>query len=282
MERGAWLRPMREAGVRSGGVISSAFCLTCEGFKVIIRATCEPWTAGFRNKRDQVGRSKNLSQKSLSHEMGIPKQGSRIVNAKGVPGTLGCVACALHTGRPVLLSTWHVLFGNGAAEDSPVFVDRSEHGSAGVAKSLYGKRGNVGYAGRSYYVDCAVASWPAPVASEGDGAAWPLGGGGVEMGSRVSKVGAASGVTQGVVVDTNYSDKILLNGKKYLAVGQLLVKGAEQGAAFAVEGDSGALVVDGCGRAVGLLWGTRVSGEAVVTPIAPVLFALNIAITYPA
>jgi hypothetical protein len=213
-----------------------------------------------------------------------PKHGSRILNAKGVPGTLGCVVRTLHTGLPVLLSTWHVLFGDHADADSPVFLDKFGYGFSGVGRTLYGKCGNVGYAGRSYYVDCAVASYQAPVTDhEKKEPAWPLGiCGSVEPGSRVTKAGAASGVTHGMVVDANYSDTILLNGRECLAERQLLVHSCDHGAPFAMEGDSGALVVDASQHAVGLLWGTRANGEAVVTPIAPILFALNIAIACPA
>ncbi|HEY7099780.1 MAG TPA: hypothetical protein VH437_23860 [Terriglobales bacterium] len=209
-----------------------------------------------------------------------PRLGSRILNAKGVPGTLGCVVCAVHIGRPVLLSTWHVLFGNHAAADSPVFLDKPGYGFAEVGKTLYGKRGNVGYGGQTYYVDCAVASYKTPVPGhETEESAWPLGVcGSVEPRSRVIKAGAASGVTHGIVVDANYSDTILLNGRKCLTERQLLVHSCDHGAPFAIEGDSGALVVDASQHAVGLLWGTRANGEAVVTPIAPILFALNIAV----
>ena len=222
-------------------------------------------------------------QESLSHELEKPKHGSRILNGNGVPGTLGCVVRAVHTGRPMLLSAWHVLFGNHAGADTLVFLDHPGYGFAGVGKTLYGKRGNVEYGGWSYYVDCAVASYQMPVTGrETEEPAWPLGvWGKVEPRSRVTKTGAASGVTHGIVVDTNYSDAILVNGRKCLAERQLLVQSCDHGAPFAIEGDSGALVMDASQHAVGLLWGTRANGEAVVTPIAPILFALNIVIACP-
>jgi len=206
------------------------------------------------------------------------------VNSKGVPGTLGCVARALHTGRPVLLSTWHVLFGNHAAPDSPVYLHQSGHHFSGIGKTLYGRLGNVRYAGQNYYVDCGVASYQAPVTdSTGeDGASSLAGSGCIPPGSRVTKTGAASGVTHGIVVDVNYSEAIFVDGRKCVAERQFLVRSSDGCAPFAVEGDSGALVVDASNCAVGLLWGTKTNGEAVVTPIAPVLFAMNVAIDFPA
>jgi hypothetical protein len=227
--------------------------------------------------------SNTVSSGSASHEMQKPKPGSRIVNSAGVPGTLGCVARALHDGQPVLLSTWHVLFGNHAAARSPVWLHESGHRFSGIGKSLYGTLGNVHYAGQNYYMDCAVASYqPRATAGGSEGLAWPVAGyGSVESGGVVTKAGAASGLTRGVVVDVNYSDTVFLHGKKCVAERQFLVRSLDQSGPFAVEGDSGAVVVDSANRAVGLLWGTRVNGEAVVTPIAPVLFAMNIAVACP-
>jgi hypothetical protein len=91
----------------------------------------------------------------------------------------------------------------------------------------------------------------------------------------VWKAGSATGVTHGSVVEVNHSGRVVAGGVRCMAEGLFLVRalGREP---FALAGDSGAVVADGLNRAVGLLWGTRVNGDAVVTPIEPVLFAMNI------
>lgn len=153
----------------------------------------------------------------------------------------------------------------------------------GIGKSLYGKLGSVQYADQSYYLDCAVASYqPRISGNDSEARACQLAGSvRVETGSLVTKIGAASGLTRGRVVDVNYKDTILVGGKKCVVERQYLVRTLDACDAFGVEGDSGALVVDSSNRAVGLLWGTRVNGEAVVTPIAPILFAMNITVDCP-
>ena len=44
----------------------------------------------------------------------------KIVNSRGVPGTLGVIARTKNSGRPVLLSNWHVLFGEGGVGDDVI------------------------------------------------------------------------------------------------------------------------------------------------------------------
>ena len=204
---------------------------------------------------------------------------SQIVNAKGVPGTLGCLARSRHDAQPVLLTVWHVLFGNGARPADPIWRRVSKHQFLRIGRTLYGKLGTGSYAGQNYYMDCAVASYQAPVNEDtsrgvaGCSSAMP--------GDVVIKNGAASGVTRGIIVDVNYSNAVIAGGLKHDAERQLLVRPLDPDQPFAVEGDSGALVVDSCNRAVGLLWGMRVNGEGVVTPIAPILFALNIELQCP-
>jgi hypothetical protein len=51
-----------------------------------------------------------------------PPSGTRIANSRGVPGTLGCLVHTLHDNQSVLLSTWHVLFGNGTREGDAIWL----------------------------------------------------------------------------------------------------------------------------------------------------------------
>src|SRR5947208_238395 len=51
-----------------------------------------------------------------------PQLGAKIANSRGVPGTLGCIARTLHDKQTVLLSNWHVLFGNDGCKDGEVWL----------------------------------------------------------------------------------------------------------------------------------------------------------------
>ncbi len=205
-----------------------------------------------------------------------PRSGARIANSRGIPGTLGCLAHTLHDRRPVLLSNWHVLFGNGGEEDGVVWlvdeVDGTRRLSA-IGNVLYGKLGTVRLDGESYYVDCAVSSCPPP-----PGTPSPLVSGHdiAQPGDLVTKTGAMTGTTTGIVVSVDYSDVAWIEGRSYPTPRQLLVRRVDSEAPFSAEGDSGALIVNAMGKAVGLLWGANSRGEGVACPIDPVLHAMNI------
>ena|GEM_PF-6515896 len=184
--------------------------------------------------------------------------GSQLVSSRGVPGTAGALARTLHDGRRVVLSTWHVLYGEGA-DGSCVFDD----GSAGGA--LYGKLGIV----QNVHVDCAVASY------DGDDDCAMRGHAPARIGQRVTKSGAATGTTRGVIVSVDASDDVVIDGRTMRTSQQLLVRSVDA-MPFSDEGDSGALLLDDDDRAVGLLWGVNTHGDGVACPIAPVLYAMNI------
>ena len=196
--------------------------------------------------------------------MATSKNGARISSSTGVTGTLGCLAHTLHDAQPVLLSTWHVLFGNGAREGDAVWLVNESNGErtyAPLGRSLYGKLGMVRVDGEEHYIDCAVSSF----LGDAD-AASPIGTDIPRIGDRVTKTGAATGTTTGIVIDVNYSER---------AMGQILIKPVDD-LAFAADGDSGSLVITDSKKVVGLLWGTNTRGEGVACPIAPVLYAMNI------
>lgn len=192
----------------------------------------------------------------------VTLSGAAIANSLGVPGTLGTLARTRHDGRPVLLSTWHVLFGEGADEQTDVWLVEAGRRSQRIGRTLYGKAGAIAFEGAETYVDCAVASW------EGEGDGTIAGYDRACVGDRVTKHGAATGITHGMVVRVDYDD---VAGKR-----QLLVRSLDETRPFSAAGDSGALLVNDAGNAVGLLWGATRSGEGVACPIAPVLHAMNI------
>jgi endonuclease G len=222
---------------------------------------------------------KLVTRPTAGASLAAPASGARIANSRGVPGTLGCLAVTLHDGRPVLLTNHHVLFGGGAPESEPVWlVDGVEAAPSfrELGCSLYGKRGVVAFGGVRHHVDCAVGSI--------DGA----GGLGrrsrlrpeqvteaAAPGDRVTKTGGATGTTAGIVVDVAYPDMAFVEGRAQQAPQQILVRPAGEGP-FSADGDSGAILRNGSGGAVGLVWGMNHRGESVACHIGPVLEVLNI------
>jgi hypothetical protein len=205
-----------------------------------------------------------------------PREGVAIANARGVPGTLGCVAVSRHDGRAVLLGSHHVIFGDGARECEAVW--RVEGGAyRRLGSALHGRLGTLLFEGAEVYVDCAVASldgeagippgWFA-VARAGDVAP-------ARPGMRVTRTGA-TGTTTGVVIDAAYPDVAMIEGRARPAPGQLLVRADDGAGPFSAEGDSGAVLRDEAGRLVGLLWGANARGESIASPISPVLWVLGI------
>lgn len=203
--------------------------------------------------------------------MAKPGNGARITSSTGVPGTLGCLAHTLHDNQPVVLSTWHVLFGNGAREGDAVWLVNESDGERSyspLGRSLYGKLGRVRFDGEEHYIDCAVSSCLiAPGDSFLNGHDTP------RVGDRVTKTGAATGTTAGIIIDVTYSKPMV--GQPDFGPNQILIKPVDN-RAFAAGGDSGSIIVSDSKKALGLLWGTNTRGEGVACPIAPVLYAMNI------
>jgi hypothetical protein len=223
---------------------------------------------------------------SVGNKVARPQCGARIANARGVPGTLGCVARTRHDGQPVLLSTGHVLFGNGARKGDAIWSITETDGQQtfqALGQTLYGKIGSLHFREEEFYIDCAVGSCTslAPVFAERSSpetTAVPFvtGHDAARVGSHVRKTGAATGITSGIIVDINYSTLADAGGSRNVAMKQILVRPTNGHAVFSAEGDSGALILDESNRAVGLLWGTNTRGEGVACAIEPVLYALNI------
>jgi hypothetical protein len=208
--------------------------------------------------------------------------GTRIVNARGVPGTLGCCAWTRDTAERVLVGSWHVLFGEGARSGDGIYiVQEGQPQYALIAHARGGTLGPVAYDGATYHVDAAIAlcredaarrrlNPPNPVSPRS--ACW------ASAGDVVHMHGAASGTTSGIVVDVAYPDLAMIEGRPIDAPGQILVRPAEGDAVapFAAIGDSGAVLIDSNARAVGLLWGSNGRGEGIACHLLPALEALNV------
>ncbi len=214
-----------------------------------------------------------------------PRPGAVIANAKGVPGSLGCFARTLHNQQAVLLTSWHVLYGQDAAENEDVYLVSDAGGSPRrdlLGYTLYGKAGIVHFDGQDYYVDCAVAAYLTAVQTRfyerNDRHAAAGIQTDIQPGELVTKTGAATGFTSGIVVDANYEAAAWINGRAHPAPRQLRVQSTHEQVPFAAAGDSGAVLHDEQGKAVGLVWGANSRGEGIACPIGPVLFAMNVSL----
>ncbi|HLG59576.1 MAG TPA: hypothetical protein VI485_29830 [Vicinamibacterales bacterium] len=211
----------------------------------------------------------------------------RIANSRGVPGTLGSFARTVHQQRPVFLTSCHVLFAAGAARHDPVWRVHESAGSRNyrrIGSALRGKRGIVRFRGDDYFVDCGIGALDeideldVPIDSAALASHTPAA---PKRGDRVTKNGAATGATTGIIVDTSYStttdgDSDVDSHVHHLAPRQILIRSADPRRRFADEGDSGALIFGEDHAPIGLIWGTTTTAESVACPIGTVLHALNI------
>jgi len=207
--------------------------------------------------------------------------GAAIVNARGVPGTLGFFARTRHDGRLVLVSSHHVLFGGGGREGDRVwFADGTPRASmVAVAWLWYGRAGIVHVGDADVWVDAAAARLDDDFLAEagfdvvddaaGDDDA-------VFAGQTVSKQGGATGSTIGRVVDVGYLDRSPTPRARPDAPAQLLVRSSADRRPFSAAGDSGAALRDSGGAVLGLLWGVTPRGDGVACPIAAVLHVLHL------
>jgi hypothetical protein len=115
-----------------------------------------------------------------------------------------------------------------------------------------------------------------------DGA--PLGVTSPRLGLRVMKSGRSSGITEGLIIQTNVTVDVAYEGHPARFVDQLMVAPLDfiQGSAFSERGDSGSLVLNYQREAVGLLFSGS-DAVSVVSPIHTVLSALQVdLVTEPA
>lgn len=217
---------------------------------------------------------------SHSSELAL-RAGTSIVNARGVPGTVACVARLRLDGRIVVLASHHVLFGATVraremvslrlAPTAPWLVD--------VGHSLHGRFGAMEYEQLYYHVDCAVASVEsapygviASLASREkcEAIGWAV------VGEAVFKRGAVTGATTGLVADIAYMDVVRLDGRATIAPRQLLIRSASPDRPFSAAGDSGALVRNARGDGIAMLSGITPRGDSVACHLLPVFHVLHL------
>jgi hypothetical protein len=123
-----------------------------------------------------------------------------------------------------------------------------------------------------YFVDAAVSTiedeveWSATIR----GVVEPA------CGMRVNKSGAATGVTEGIVSDDHHVERVRFGFLSVDVPNQLRIRPTSRFERFAQDGDSGSVICDDDGRALGLLWGSDDAGEGVACPMGPVLQELNV------
>lgn len=205
-----------------------------------------------------------------------------IASAFGVPGTAGTMVADADGGL-FLLSNHHVVFGGGAKGGDCVW-GLPEDGQP-PALLGWGRRGQIGrvsFGQDTPFVDCALIElaglpsfprWLQRAVSR----SWPLEVAEGAPGMRVLKHGAISGATEGVLVDVAHADFPSIEGRDWIASGQLLVDSLDTGLNFSAPGDSGAMLLDTQGRMLGLLWGSNAAGQGIACPIRPVLSCLAVA-----
>src|SRR6185436_12080398 len=135
--------------------------------------------------------------------------GACIANARGVPGTIGLFALTHRARRLVIVTSHHVLFGGGAREKDPVWLVGDT--TVPIGQTGYGRVGSVRFEGVEIFVDCAVAmldddTMPSRIVKAETLATMPA------LGAKVHKAGAATGRTEGVVIDTDYTERAFVDG----------------------------------------------------------------------
>jgi hypothetical protein len=222
---------------------------------------------------------------SFPNSLPLP-EGAMIANKKGIPGTLGSWATHEVSGERVLLSNYHVLFGKKCRPGDVIWRVRSnglQHEFDAIGKNLIGKAAAVCFRQSQFFIDAAIAVANGSDSSVGQAntSCSSQGTAEAEVGSLVSKTGAASQSTFGTIVDICYPDWWHFDLEYSAAPNQLLIQpevgnDGQKAEVFSRLGDSGAVVRDKAGNVVGLLWGSNARGEGVACHIGPVVNELGI------
>jgi hypothetical protein len=211
----------------------------------------------------------------------------QLVNDRGVPGTAAALVAG-GDGRRYLLANHHLVFGNNGAAGDRVWALPAQHAQqAGpqdavlIGHAHSGEIGRVSSGGEVCFVDCALVELAEPARIPRWlrallAAGWPAEAGAPAPGTPVVKHGPATGTTRGTVLDIEYPDNAIIEGRRWSAPGQLLVGSRDPELMFCAPGDSGAALLDERGRILGLMWGSNESGQGVACPIGAVLDCLGV------
>jgi hypothetical protein len=206
----------------------------------------------------------------------------RLVHGRAWGGTLGALVTDNATGRPMILSNFHVMAvdHSWSAGDAIVQPSRIDAGACPRSEVAVLQRAVVGG-----QVDCAVAEISArqtgcEIVDIGD----VSGTSAAVIGQLVQKRGRTTGVTYGVVdtVDLTVVDLDYPGIGTIELTNQIGVKPTPSlSAKFGDQGDSGAVVVNDNREVVGLYFGGGSDGYGLANPIAAVVDALNVTLCTP-
>jgi hypothetical protein len=195
-------------------------------------------------------------------------------------GTLGCVVLDTATGRPMLLSNFHVLAVDNGAAPGDTMAQPSRLDGGVCPASVVGTLARSSLGGS---VDGAVA-WATArgVACHVADVGALAGTASAAPGLAVRKRGRTTRLTFGRVdtvdltITLDYGDGI---GSRTLTRQVGIRPDTTQSPHFGGPGDSGSVVVDGANRVVGVYFaGDDASGYGIANPIGPVLSALGVSL----
>lgn len=211
---------------------------------------------------------------------GVSLGPTRVVGGFVFVGTLGAIVKDNASGKPMMLSNFHVLcvdngFHTGDLQAQPGLVDGG-HAPADVVGSL--QRQSLGGS-----VDCAVAD-----IAPGRGTTCEImdigavtGTATATLGQQVRKRGRTTGLTYGTVDSVNLSVNIDYGpglGVKTLTHQIGIKPDPAHNAKFGDHGDSGSVVVNDKVEVLGLHFAGDPTGYAIANPIADVLGALDVSL----
>ncbi len=229
-------------------------------------------------------------------------------------GTLGCIAIDTTDNAPVILSNWHVLYGEDGRNGDKVYqppptsipptdlADLPLRPDDNTDKIAILRRSQI-----SSSVDGAIAAIDVSSCCHCCGIHFSNEINGLSVANRpprntivgderavsgmvVFKVGKSTGRSEGVVVDDNHPTfSISRGGSTYSFSGQIAIQNKDPLSAFSTHGDSGSVVINLNNKIVGLLFaaGKKVMVKGVEQPyvsianhISDVFTALKIQIPY--
>lgn len=220
-------------------------------------------------------------------------------------GTLGFTGTYTPDGSPVLLSNWHVLMANAARIGDPVFqpapstippgvvapqppMDNTD-AVAKIVKSAVTDKidGAIARIDISTWCRCCGIDYRDEINGLSIGGHPPsnsvVGVRTAVAGMQVYKVGMHTGRTAGAVVDAAFNPPPIPRlGSTYTFHGQIRITNSDTTTRFSEHGDSGSLIVDGDGYAVGLLFASSSdpppNDSTIANHIADVCSELTIAL----
>lgn len=220
-------------------------------------------------------------------------------------GTLGCLATDNESGKPVLLSNWHVLMANNAKVGDRIYQPAPAK-VPDISLSLLPYHpvddvnavGTIIKAAINNKVDAAIAVIDYPRINGDAQCLNEINGLSINgrpetnvivglataiAGQTVFKVGEVSGRTEGRIVDINYpATTFPIEGIDRTFTGQIAIQSVDASSHFSEKGDSGSVIIDMHNNIVGLLFASNGNARPQITlanHIADVVDAMNINIS---